>query len=163
MKTCSYRNCPWPVFSHEYCKQHQWCRTDSKYKRSQEASKERSHISRYKIPRVSKKLLEERKGYSQVDLFNEIWNEMPSPRICPITRLNLDAYKGTDYWYSCFAHVLPKGKYPEGKLSKENILVIHPKAHRLIDQGTQKERNKYPMWEWDVFYNKREELKEKYG
>ena len=169
-KQCQCPNCTNPVFNNRYgyCRFHLWMSEEYRNKRLAEKeaqmrrSKPLSPKKGYKIPKVSKKLSEERKGYSQVDLFNEIWNGMETPRICPVSHMKLDGLKGTKLWYSCFAHILPKGRYSKLKLLKENILVVHPRVHTLYDQGTQQERDEYTLWNWDVLYNKRDELKEKY-
>ena len=49
MKTCIAKNCENDVFSHSYCRLHQWMRTDDKYKKYKENKK------RGKIPKKSKK------------------------------------------------------------------------------------------------------------
>ncbi|MFT7280504.1 MAG: hypothetical protein ACI9DM_000223, partial [Cyclobacteriaceae bacterium] len=36
----------------------------------------------------------------------------------------------------CYAHVLPKGSYPHLKLYADNIMLIHPEEHTIVDQGT---------------------------
>jgi len=65
------------------------------------------------------------------------------------------------YWH-CFAHILPKGKYTKFKLNPENILVVHPEVHHLIDAGTQDQRDA-TGWDFSPFYDKRKELLKLYN
>jgi len=160
-KRCKAEGCFNVVFNNRYgyCRRHLYLSEEYRKK----VIEQRSQQKVYRIPKVSKKRQEELKSYSQIDLFNEMWDEMQKPRICPVSNKELDRFEGTDNWHWCFAHILPKGKYPELKLKKENIIVVYPKVHTLYDQGTQRQRNLYPLWNWDVLYLKREELLNKYG
>ena len=163
-KPCKYDGCNLPRFSGGYCKRHLYM--VEKYKKMADKQYFRSSTplsprKGYKIPKVSKKRSKELKSYSQIDMFREIWNEMPKPRVCPVSGMMLDHYEGKDNFHWLFAHVLPKGKYPKAKLDKENIVVVHPKVHTLFDQGAEEQRAKFD-WNWDYLYKKREELKKKY-
>ena len=60
MKTCAKAGCNNPVYSHLFCRVHQWCRTDDKYK----AYKERKRQGR--IPAKSKKRVKDEKRYRDV-------------------------------------------------------------------------------------------------
>jgi len=159
-KRCKAEGCFNVVFNNRYgyCRRHLYLSEEYRKK----VIEQRSQQKVYRIPKVSKKRQEELKSYSQIDLFNEMWDEMQKPRICPVSGKKLDYITG-DFWYSCFAHVLPKGKYPKLKLSKENIMIVHPDVHTLYDKGTQEQRDKFKNWRWDVLYLKREELLNKYG
>jgi len=159
-KRCKAEGCNNPIWSnkYQYCKRHLYLSDEYRKK----VIEQRSNQKVYKIPKVSKKRQEELKSYSQIDLFHEMWDEMQTPRICPVSGKKLDYLKGTDLWYSCFAHVLPKGKYPRLKLLKEGVMVVHPDVHTLYDKGTKKQRDKFRNWRWDVLYLKREELLNKY-
>lgn len=70
-------------------------------------------------------------------------------------------------FFSLFAHVLPKGKYPELKLKEENIVLLTPNEHALFDQGTEEKREEYarlnPTCDWEKLYDYREVLKKKFG
>lgn len=98
---------------------------------------------------------------SMVDLFWEIWNERP--RVSFISGKKLDKYEDTDLWYSLFAHVLAKGKakFPDAKFDKENIVLLTPREHLLLDQGTEEERIKYALetnCDWGRIKRKKIEL-----
>lgn len=46
-------------------------------------------------------------------------------------------------FFSMFAHVLPKGNYPELRLHPLNIILLTPEEHHLWDQGSFKEQEEY--------------------
>ena len=168
-KTCNHEGCSNNVFSTGYCKIHQYKRTDEKYKRSmlrryEKPSQPLSPSKNYKIPHKSKTVSEVSEwGYTrQLDMFVEIWDNMDKPRLCPISGQEIDKFYNTKMWFSCFAHVLAKGMYRKYKLNPFNIMVVHPEVHRMIDQGTQADRDRYPTWNWDIFYEKQLQLKEEY-
>jgi hypothetical protein len=137
MKTCSHTNCNNPVFSHGTCKYHY----------------------RYK-PKVSKKIVV-KSEQSQIELFNKVWTSRP--HVSELSGDPLDCYYGTSLWFSCFAHCLPKGRFARYKYLEENIILVTPEEHRLIDQGTADQRLEYPEVNWDLFYQKYEYLKRRYS
>lgn len=72
---------------------------------------------------------------SQISLFKTIWDE--SNKKCQLTGKDLlwiTPY--TSHWFSCFAHILPKGKYPRFKYLQKNILLVHYDIHYQLDMGT---------------------------
>lgn len=73
---------------------------------------------------------------------------------------------GSNMWRRCMAHVLPKGKYPLYRTYIENMMLLDPEEHQLVDQGTEEQRkaykNTHPFVKWEIFYSKQEELKRKY-
>ncbi len=135
MKTCLHPNCSNSVFSHGHCKYHY----------------------QYK-PKVKK--IKIKSEESQVELFNRIWNNRPHKS--ELSGESLEKYHGTDLWYSCFLHLLPKSHYGRYKYSEENIILGTPNEHKLIDQGTSDQRLEYPEVNWDIFYQKYEYLKRRY-
>ena len=64
MKTCKAPGCRYPVFSHGYCRVHQWMRKDEKH--LMKASKQRSRKKWANIPSVSKKRSKQLKSYSEL-------------------------------------------------------------------------------------------------
>lgn len=122
-----------------------------------------------KIASRSKKRIEEYKVYGQNDMFIELWNASNKKSVISgrdLSNLEVDS----NLWRCCFAHVLPKGKYPLYRLNKNNVLIVAPEEHSLLDQGTVEQREKYKQkWfskgyevKWEVFYDLKEELKKKY-
>ena len=150
MGTCHNSTCTNPIFSHGFCKYHQNLRTDSKY-----LQKKAEQLSR-KFHPVKKIVRNINFGFrNEVDMFHTIWNERR--HVCEFTGESLEQFYGTDLWYSCFAHILPKGKFPLFKLNADNIRLVFPDFHTTIDQGTQKDRLKHPDWDfkhWDELVQK---------
>ena len=72
---------------------------------------------------------------SQISLFKTIWEE--SNKKCQLTGEDLSwIIPMSKYWFSCFAHILAKGKYPKYKYNINNILLVHPEVHYQLDFGT---------------------------
>lgn len=155
MKTCTAAGCVNPVFGKGFCIRHQWMRKDKKPKKPK------------KMPvQATRKPMDELSfGFEdQTALFESLWERAKnkSGRVfCKYTGEELTNLYGTDVWYWCFAHVLPKGRYTYFKLNPDNVRVVFPSFHMIIDQGTIEDRAKYPgwkfyLWEQDVFRMKEE-------
>lgn len=149
MKTCQVDGCFNPVWGKMLCKNHQYLRVDKKPK--------------------PLKLIRDKEypfGFSnQQSMFEWLWEKAKDKNgnvICPYTKEVLNRFYGTELWWSCFAHILPKGKYTYFKLNPENIQIIFPEFHRLTDQGTLAERKKHPEWNFGLWYAKVFEMKQKY-
>lgn len=105
---------------------------------------------------------------TQLAMFNAIWNSRD--RVSWLSGISLNGYQDTNKWYSCFAHVLPKGVFPKMKLFDKNIILLTPKEHGLLDQGTEEQRETYKQEQsvhgrdvnWNKIFTLREELKEFY-
>ena len=159
MRTCSVDNCNYSVFGTDkktgkgYCKFHQSKRTDKK-----------ATVRTFKpIAKRSKKTPFHKIGWgfiSQVDLFQKLWNSS-AKHVCPYTGEILD-YIPMDRRICCFAHVLPKGRYPLFKLNPENIRIVFPDFHHAVDQGTSEDRKKHPDWRFDLWNQDVQTMKEKY-
>lgn len=57
--------------------------------------------------------------------------------------------KGHWQWHWCFAHIIGKQAYPKYKLRESNIMLMTPTQHERQES-------------YEIFRNKRDELKEKY-
>lgn len=100
-----------------------------------------------------------RKPTGELSMFKEIWNERP--HISFLTGENLDKYEN-GFFISCFAHVFSKKAYPELRLDKENIILLTPKEHLLLDQGTDSQREQYSKetgCEWDIIYEYKDKIR----
>jgi 5-methylcytosine-specific restriction endonuclease McrA len=69
---------------------------------------------------------------------------------------------GCNFFWSQFAHVLPKDRYPKFKLKLENIVLLTPAEHRMYDHGTEKERKKHPECDWRKLDALKQQLKREY-
>jgi len=107
MKTCLKDGCSNFVFSHGFCKSHQWCRTD---------------------PKKPKPLQNTHKKTGELDLFLAIWNERP--HICEECDEPIRCFS-----VSLFHHKKPKSRYPELRLDKENVALICVSCHFKIHNG----------------------------
>ncbi len=161
MKKCIVPECFSPIFSHGYCQRHQWRRSDEKYLKSQARQRE-NRKAKIRGPKVTQYPLKSSECYSgfgfesQIEMFKTLWDNASDKQgnvMCSFTGERLNKFYGTDVWYSCFSHVLPKGKYTYFRLNPENIRIVLPDFHKIIDQGTIKDREGHPEWkwkEWDV-------------
>ena len=155
MKLCKHNTCTYPVFSHLYCSSHQYLRTDSGYLKKQAAAKEKRY---HPVKKVTRDLNFGFKG--ELDMFEHIWEDRS--HICQFTGESLDQFYGTTLWVSCFAHILPKGKFPLFKLYAKNVELVYPTFHHIVDFGTIDHRKDRPQWNfksWDKLVQK---MKEEY-
>lgn len=105
-----------------------------------------------------------RKKTGELDVFNQIWEQRE--HISELSERGLEEFKNTDFYPNLFAHVLDKNKYSKFRLRKDNILLVHPEEHNLIDQGTEEQRRAYEKkWRmsFQKFYDKQRELKNLYS
>jgi hypothetical protein len=157
MKTCKADNCISPVFSHLYCQRHQYLRTDKK-----KARKELG-IKKIKITTVRDNIQASFGFEDQITLFEALWDanrNYSNTVTCPYTGEVL--YKSSRYYINYFAHILPKKNYPFFKLNPANIQIVSNEFHRIIDQGSTKDRLAHPDWKWDLWDAKVIEMKEEY-
>lgn len=104
---------------------------------------------------------------NQVEMFNDIWqlNSVNGTRYSQISNKPINIAQHSKLWYSCFAHVLPKGLYPKFRLYPKNIMLVLPIEHTLIDFGTEEQRKEYEVQNncsFSIFYKLKELLKIEY-
>ena len=145
---CIEPGCSYNIFSHKYCKKHQYRWT-----------------SKQPIPKFKKKLVNPNSfGFSsQLEMMMSVVYSASRPIFCPISGRNItDYFKGEPgEWVSCCAHILNKGRWPLFKLNPANIMLISPEAHRLVDQGTEVQIIA-TGWDFSPFYTRQEQLKLEY-
>ena len=103
---------------------------------------------------------------NQLEMFHALWDNAKDVNgivVCPFTGERLNRFYGTDMWYSCFAHVLNKKNWTYFKLNPDNICVVFPEFHRIVDSGTFKQRSEHPEWKWSAWDSKVFEMKGKYA
>ena len=156
MKACKHPSCTYPVFSHLYCKSHQYLRTDSGYLKKQAIAKEKKYHPVKKVMRNMDF------GFSgEAEMFDSIWDQTPF-HFCEFTGESLDLFYGTDLYYSCFMHILSKKQFPLFKLNSKNIRLGYPMFHTIVDQGTKDDRLEHPTWDFDKWDRLVQEMKEEY-
>ena len=138
-KKCSIAGCNGLVFAHNVCKYHQ-------------------NLILKKVPRIPKGI-SSHKGISgnisvtsqftsQVQMFKYIWRVTQHKSF--LTKRYLDYTQGDEIWYSLFAHVLSKNHFPLFRLNEENIILLTPYEHILLDKSTKARRDKYSLNWWAV-------------
>jgi hypothetical protein len=153
-KTCNAEGCYRPRWGGGFCSYHQRLMEDKKPKKI--------------APRTSKEKVHEISfGFDdQLSMFQALWEQAQDEKgivTCPYTKERLNQFYNTEMWFSCFAHVLPKGRYTYWKLNPDNIRIVHPNFHKCVDQGTTEIRKQWTGWkfaEWDALVI---EMKEKYA
>lgn len=121
-KVCLVEDCSNYIFGKGYCRNHQYLRTDSKKPKPISAISKKKQQS--KADPLSK---------SEIDIFNEIWNERPhiselSGEPLPYEKNNMSM------WVCQFLHVIPKGMSPKLRLDKRNIMLGTPDEHNHQDR-----------------------------
>jgi hypothetical protein len=161
MKTC--KQCDFPVFSHGYCKHHQFLRKDEKYLNSLSKKKKV-----YNIPSKNKDK-KERVDFgfkTQVQMFDHLYDSQIKENghlTCWLSGepiLNIE--KGSSLYYSMFAHVLRKGKYTYWKLNPENIRIIQPLLHGIVDNWVDEYTTTYPNIDFNKWFSLQDEMQERY-
>lgn len=89
------------------------------------------------------------RGSGEAELFREIWNERE--RVSFLSGDELKYVEGSEFWWNLFAHVLPKGKFPHFRLNKDNIVLLTPHEHHLLDHSTEARRQSYSD-NWEMVY-----------
>ena len=142
MKRCAAFGCVNPSQSHGYCFRHGYLRTDER--RPKRVIKKPSEPKAVSTPTF---------GFEdQTSMFLWLWDQAKDAEgyvFCPYTGKRLNGFWGSDVWFQCFAHILNKKNYTYFKLNPENVRVVHPIFHRIIDQGTLDDRKGHPVWKWD--------------
>lgn len=133
MKTCAAKNCNNPVYSHLYCRLHQWKRTDDKYKQYKENKKQG------KIAKRSPKRAKKEKYYK--DEAREFFDE--------------SVKNGTNFCFFCGKKVETfQGLHHLGGRDGEKLLdfnltvIVHNDCHVYkYHQTTYEQRKEQPWWE----------------
>ena len=81
------------------------------------------------------------KPTGEKDLFDHIWETRE--HVSFLSGRSLDEFAKGIFYTHMFAHVLAKGQYPKLRLNEENIVLLTPDEHWLLDQGTCNQRAEY--------------------
>lgn len=106
---------------------------------------------------------ERKKPTGEFDLFCEIWDERD--RVSFVSGKALHDFRETKLFVSCFAHILSKGAFPKFRLNRDNIVLLTPHEHHLLDFGSETMRTNYGIQNncsWDSLYELKEQLKNDY-
>lgn len=166
MKQCFFDGCNRNIFSNLYCRVHQYLRTDDKWLNK---TRNKTVEPRYpiRLPNVSPKqkntfkseLLYSFGFRSQKEMFDFVWRSRT--HVCQLSGIDLESVpKWQHHWI--YAHILPKGKYPYFKYKEDNILLLHPTVHTMVDNFTEDMRTKCPNINFDLWFELQQQQKEKY-
>jgi hypothetical protein len=165
-RTCGVDNCFQPVFGTDkntnigYCWKHQYHRTDKKNARKELG------IKKIKVTTVRDDLMTSFGFNDQIIMFNTLWENHKDEKgrvFCTFSGQQLNGFLISDLYYNCFAHLLSKKNYPWFKLNPANVAIVHPEFHRIVDQGTFKERSEHPTWDWEAWDLRVLKMKEDYA
>lgn len=85
-------------------------------------------IKRQPIAKVSKKRQARLKGYSEIDLFHDIWRVRP--HVSELSGKPLPyGPENPKMWVRQFLHVINKGRAPKLRLLKRNVMLATPDEH----------------------------------
>ncbi len=108
---------------------------------------------------------------TEVSVFMDIYAKRPKKSF--LSGEDITKYEDSAWFLSCFAHVIPKNGlsnlvFPNKKLkdellrhNEENIVLLTPVEHHLIDNGTEEQRQKHEKEHgisFKPFYDKKEKL-----
>jgi hypothetical protein len=166
MKQCLADSCDWDVWGKGFCKRHQYLRTDKSNKRDFRAVEPRSPIQRYKVSTQAKEGLTTKKellvsfGWTnQKDMFDHIWKTRK--HVCVLSGQDLDKVSES-YRHWTMAHIIPKKLYPFFKYNEENIALLHPDVHSMVDNFTNDMIDKNKNIDFGLWFSMQYEMKIKY-
>jgi len=154
MKQCKKDGCYNNCWGGGFCVNHQYLRIDKKTTKKMPFKAQKKPLQDFSF-----------EFDSQVSLFDWCWQNALNKQgevICPYTGEKLNRYLGTDMYYSCFAHILPKGRYTYFKYYPNNIRVVNPAFHAICDQGTRLDRINHLTWKFDKWDSEVEIMKREY-
>lgn len=166
MKTCLFDGCDLPVFSHGYCKRHQHIRTDDKkpkqtsFKPYNPRSIKKGINAKEKENNGFKLQLQRSFGFdNQKEMFEFIW--LNRQHVCALSGQDLNKVPAWQrHW--CFAHVINKKNYPFFKFKEDNILLVHPDVHTMVDNFTEDLREKHKDVNFNLWFSLLEQKKQEY-
>lgn len=134
-KICEKEECTNPVWSNGFCKNH------TIHKPLKTQRKLMFHTDKNGSQKMAKKM-------ERMLFFQEIWNE----------KLHKSEISGTflgkEILSIFFHHILPKNKYPEAELDKENIILLTPEEHESVEND---------IFIYQIINERRKILLEKYN
>lgn len=148
MKKCNAEGCNRNVFSHGYCFNHGYLRTDDKALKLKNISSKSTIIPKTKIKAKFKA------PTGQLECFKEIWQE----------RNHVSELSGSPLMFNvqCFHHILTKQAYPKFLLFKPNIILLTRTEHRMIHDYSFEDLIKKDS-RWEVVEKRYQLLKEMYN
>ena len=159
-KKCDVIGCENPVFGTDknnkkrYCRKHQYLRSDVIKAIKKKSLEDRNK----KLARNKQEFDVFKYGFhGERELFDYLWSVRSHKS--EISGRNLE---DITLYFSMFAHVLDKKRFPLFRYNPDNIMLVHPMEHVLIDAGSASSRKKYqeefPSTYFINFYLRKQEL-----
>ena len=140
MKVCNAVGCKQNVWAENFCKLHQWMRSDiAQIKREGYALKKQKSLKKY-----SEKGLERQKEKAEKAVAmwkwikEEMWDRMGTDKYCQACGKPIKGEMSKSY----FHHLLPKSKYENLAREKENIFFCCFSCHEATENGFPHEKIK---------------------
>lgn len=115
----------------------------------------------FAIKENNKKFYETRWGFeTERQMFEYI--AVRRPLVSFIDGSDLKWTKGKSFFFSIFAHVLPKGKFPYYRLNPNNIILLTPQQHQDFDQNKTKSQLLEENSNWQNVFDLYDELEKEY-
>ena len=137
-KTCSANGCNNPIYSHSYCRIHQWLRKDDDYQRQREWAKKKKPISK-----ESSKRKKEHLRYSEQRELFKAEKKAEGKYYCYICKGEFD--QSTIDWAYNIHHTL--GRTGDYYLDKQYWMLAHNKCHLELHDLPIEELKEKPYWD----------------
>lgn len=155
-KQCQADGCNRDVFSHNFCQAHQYMRKDEKYLKSLLKQYKKGNAKIKTHSKNKDKTSKDIFGFkNQVEMFDYIWDTQP--HVCWLTNRPL-----LEKDVSMFAHVLRKGTYTYFKLNPNNVRLLLPTIHDLVDNFKEEFREQLPHIDFNKWFKLQEDMRIEY-
>lgn len=108
------------------------------------------------ITGMKKGLVDKDTEKGEKSFLDKIWQDRP--HISEVSGAKLEIWVGTPFFYNCFSHLLPKGKYPEYRLVTENLALISPQEHMDFHSKTREDLLKLNK-NWQKIFDRIDEMR----
>ena len=156
-KKCQAPDCDRDVFSNNYCQVHSYMRTDKKWLKSLLKQHKKGNTVIKSKPAKDKKLFPFK---DQIDVFKYVWET--NPHVCWLTGVPINFAPLSSQWISSMAHVLRKGTYTYFKLNPDNIRILQPMVHDLVDNFRPQYRKMYDWVDFDKWFRLQDDMRIEY-
>lgn len=156
-KKCQALDCDRDVFSHNFCQAHQYMRKDEKWLQGLLKQYKRGNAKIKPKKKQTKSLFPFK---NQIEVFNYVWDTQPHR--CWLTEVPINFAPMSSQWISSMAHVLRKGQFTYWKLNPENIRILQPTIHELVDNFQPQYITLYDWIDFDKWFDLQKQLEQEY-
>tara|TARA_R110000868_G_scaffold179968_3_gene420458 strand:+ start:10779 stop:11234 length:456 start_codon:yes stop_codon:yes gene_type:complete len=150
MRICKVNNCDRSVFGGDYCKSHQYLRTDLKLLKKKNTPLKKSYLSKKTSEKQVLKNIEKKERTKKLHAWfiTEIWDKRPH-----YSELSLK-WLGNEPNTCFFHHIFCKSSHPDLEFVSDNIIQLTADEHADVESNPTK---------FHLINTKREEIRIKYG